>query len=135
MPAVARLASRGSMGIRRRPDFGGYGIDDVLVLFRLERAGGVDDAAAGGEAAGGSAEDGALAGGVAGEVFWAEAMADFGIAGECAGAAAGNVAEDEIEVCGFGCGCVWGVGDCGADVGGVGVVAEAGCGVRRGGGG
>ena len=48
---------------------GGDGLDDGLVFFGLKRAGGVDDAAAGGEALKGGGEEGALALGLAGELL------------------------------------------------------------------
>ena len=69
----------------------------MLALFGFEGAGGVDEAAAGGEAIEGSGEDGALAFGLAGQFFGLEAEADLGVAGEGAGAAARDVAEDEVE--------------------------------------
>ncbi len=76
---------------------GGDGGEDLLVFFGLERAGGVEEVAAGGEAGERGGEDCALAGGLAGEVGGLEAVADLGVAAEGAGAAAGDVAEDEVE--------------------------------------
>ena len=71
--------------------------EDLLVFFGLEGAGGVEEVASGGEAGQGGGEDFALAGGLAGEVGGLEAVADFRVAAEGAGAAAGDVAEDEVE--------------------------------------
>ena len=77
--------------------FGGDGFYNLFALFGFEGAGGVDEAAAEGEALEGSGEDGTLAFGLAGELFGPEAEADLGVAGEGSGAAAGDVAEDEVE--------------------------------------
>jgi len=65
--------------------------------------------AARGEAGEGGGEDLALTGGLAGEVGGLEALADLGIAAERAGAAAGDVAEDQVEEA-FGCGELSGIG-------------------------
>ena len=77
--------------------FGGDGFYYLFALFRFERAGGVYEAAAEGEALEGSGEDGPLAFGLTGELFRPEAETDLGVAGEGPGAAAGDVAEDEVE--------------------------------------
>ena len=102
--------------------FGCDGCYNVLALFRFERAGGVDEAAAGGEALEGSGEDGALAFGLASELFGLETEADLGVAGEGAGAGAGDVAEDEVEEVVVSEG--RGVGDCTLNVACVGVAAQ-----------
>ena len=55
MPVVARLAISGD-GEFAKACFGRCGIDDAFVLFGFERAGGVDETAAGRQALGGSEE-------------------------------------------------------------------------------
>ena len=71
---------------------------NALVLLGLERAGGVNETASGGESACGAGEDVALAGGLASEFFGAEVVADFGIACKCAGTGARDVAKDQVEL-------------------------------------
>ena len=45
------ICEQGFDGETAKAGCGGYGIDDLLVLLGFERAGGIDEAAAGGEAA------------------------------------------------------------------------------------
>jgi hypothetical protein len=78
--------------------FGENGGKDLLVFLGFQGAGGVDDVATGANGAQGRGEDGALALGLTREVFGAEAMADFRVAAQSAGAAAGNVGEGEGEI-------------------------------------
>ena len=71
--------------------------EDVLVLFGLQGAGGVKQTAARREACERSAEDRALASGLACEVGGLEPRLEFGIARQRSRAAAWDVAEDEVE--------------------------------------
>ena len=84
----------GDVGVRG--EGGEDGGDYVFVFFGLERAGGVEKAAAGGEVSEGGGEDLALAGGLTRKVRGNEAELDFGVAAEGASAAAGNIAEYEV---------------------------------------
>jgi hypothetical protein len=74
-----------------------YGSDHLLVFFGLEGTGGIDNAAAGANRAKRSGENRALAVGVARQIFLTQAMADFGVASQSAGAAAGNVRQHKIK--------------------------------------
>ena len=107
----------------RDADDPGHCSHNGFVLFRLERTGGVDEASAGGETLQRGREDHPLTDGLAGEFLFGESQADLGVAAERAGAAAGDVAEDEVELAGafrkFGR-----VDDGGIDVGGIGEAPE-----------
>src|SRR6266702_8702144 len=105
---------------------GGYGFDDALALLGFQRAGGVDEAAAGCEAFEGSGQDGLLAFGLACQLFGLQAEANLGVASEGASAAAGDVAEDQVEEvieigAGWSSGVFYGV----LDFFGVGIAAES----------
>jgi len=76
--------------------------------------------AAGSESSQGRGEDSALAGRLTGEVGGLEALLDLWITAESASAAAGDVAENEVELT-FCFGELGGVSFEGADMGGVGV--------------
>jgi len=91
--------------------------DDLLVFFRLQRAGGVNDAAAGTDGAQGGAEDGALSLGLAREVRGAQTVANLGIAAQGAGAAARDVGQDNVKSGAFFEG--RGVGEAALDLGSV----------------
>ncbi len=100
-------------------DAGGSGEncgDDLLVLFRLEGAGGVKEAAAGSQAGQGGGENLVLAGGLASEVRRLETMLYLWVTAESSSATTGYITEDEVEEA-FGCGELGGVGFEGADVG------------------
>ena len=77
--------------------FGEHGGDDLLIFFGLKRAGGIDDAAAGAHRAQCGGENRPLALCVTRQIFQAQAMANFWIAAQGSGAAAGNVGKDKIE--------------------------------------
>lgn len=70
---------------------------DCFIFFRFQGAGGVQQPPAGREASERSGEDRALARGLACEVGGLEARLQLGIARQRSGAAAWNVAEDEVE--------------------------------------
>src|SRR4051794_3258185 len=72
-------------------------VSDCLVLFRLERAGGIDERSAGREKAQGIGEQRGLAGLEVGEVFGLEAPFDLGISPERSGAGAGRIDQNAIE--------------------------------------
>lgn len=104
--------------------FGENGFDDLLTLFGLKRAGGVEQTTSRREARKSGLQNAGLTGGVASEVGGSEAVANLWIACEGAGAAARDVGEDEIEVFE----CVRRVGRVGClyrDVCGVGILHEA----------
>ena len=71
--------------------------DDLLVFFRLQRAGGVDDAAAGADGAQCGGENRPLAFGLAREVFEAQAVANLRVAAQRSGAAARHVGQHKVE--------------------------------------
>ena len=97
--------------------------DDLLVFFRLQRAGGVNDAAAGADGAQGGAKDGALSLGLAREVRGAQTVANLGIAAQGAGAAARDIGQDNVKGGAFFEG--RGVGEAAFDLGSVGSKALA----------
>lgn len=102
---------------------GGQNIgDNVLVFFGLEGAGGVKEAASGGEAGEGCGEDFALAGGLTGKIRGEKTLLYLWVTTESSSATAGDVAEDQVEES-FGFGEIGGVGFKGANLGGVGVEA------------
>ena len=73
-------------------------LDYVFVFFFFQRTSGVDEASAGCDLGQGGAEDCELAWRQVGEIGGREAPFDFGIAGESAGAGAGDVGEDAVEL-------------------------------------
>jgi hypothetical protein len=73
------------------------GGDNLLVFFGFEGTGGIDDTAAEANRAKRSGENRALAVGVARQIFLTQAMADFGVAAQSTGAAAGNVRQRKIK--------------------------------------
>jgi hypothetical protein len=76
---------------------GSDSVDDALILFGFQRAGGVNETAFWSKPTSSASQDIALAGRLTRQVFQPKMMADFGIAREGASAAARNVAEDEVE--------------------------------------
>ncbi len=99
------------------------GLDDALILFRLERAGGVDEPATRREAAGCADEDVSLAGRLAGQFLDAQIVPDLGISGEGAGAGAGNIAENQVKGVRVGRWC-GGIGDLGLNPLSIGITAK-----------
>src|SRR5690606_29713153 len=73
------------------------GGDEVLVFLRFDRAGGVDEAAAGRRAGQGVPDDAALELGELCDVGMTEAPADIDSAAEDAGVRAGDLEEDGVE--------------------------------------
>ena len=76
---------------------GQYSGNDLLVFFRLQRAGGVDDEAAGTDCAQCGSENCALTFCLAREVFQAEAMANLRIATQRSSAAARHIGQGQVE--------------------------------------
>lgn len=89
-----RLKRQSANGFELRSD----GFDDSFALLRLERAGGVEQAAPGGQARERGVQDLLLPAGLAGDLSGCEAVANLGVACERAGSTAGHVAEDQVEV-------------------------------------
>ncbi len=98
MPSLSRASMRVASEIRRALGVCGQHCgDDLLVFFRFQGTGGVENAAAGTDGAQSGVENGPLAFGLAGQIFRAEAVANLWIAAQRAGAAARNVGQSQIE--------------------------------------
>ena len=69
----------------------------LLVFFRFQRTGRVDYAAARADGAKSCAKNGTLPFGLAVQIVESKPVADLGVAAQCAGAAARNVDESEVE--------------------------------------
>ena len=72
--------------------------DNVLIFLRLKRTGGIDDTATRTHGPQCRSKNGALALRLAGKVFGPQAVADFRIAAQRAGAAAGHIRQDHVEL-------------------------------------
>ncbi len=77
-------------------------LDDVFVFFFFQRTSGIDEASAGSDLCEGGAQDCESGAVQLCEIVGFEAPLDFGIAGERAGAGAGDVGENAIEWAGHG---------------------------------
>src|ERR1035441_4749032 len=85
VPRVAARKTERGFGNERGRRGGGHG----LVLFRLQRTGGIDQQSAGSEGRAGIGQQGCLAAGQVFQIGRGEAPFDLGIAAEGAGAGAG----------------------------------------------